>query len=411
MAIKIKEKHNNISFENREEYGIIQQHQHHAAKASPMNKIIYLDSAASSLKPKPVIEAEVDFLANRYANAGRGICARSVAVDAMVDSARARVAKFVGASVDNIIFTSGATDGMNRIARIIGESNLLSGDMVAMASDLDHHSARMPWQRAALRGDVRFAVCPLDSEFNLDICNMPRADVFVITAMSNVLGRPQDVKKIISAARALNPGVITIVDAAQYVAHRPIDVRDWDCDFMCFSAHKIGADTGLGVMYVKEPEKWQSDKFGGGMVARIQAGPAADDIEWILADGPARFEAGTLPLTQIAGLAPAIDYLENHRSNHKLIKYLHGELSRIKGLTILTKPDDALLTFVADNMHCLDFGALMGARGVCLRVGNMCATWIHNALGYAGSIRISVGPWNTMDEMKRVVDIVNGIMK
>ncbi|MDR1337594.1 MAG: aminotransferase class V-fold PLP-dependent enzyme [Rickettsiales bacterium] len=377
-----------------------------------MSEIIYLDSAASSLKPKSVIDAEVDFLANRYANAGRGICARSVAVDKMVDSARARVAKFINASTDNIVFTSGATDGLNRIVRMISESNLLNENMVAMVSDLDHHSARMPWQRAARRGDVRFAVCPLDSEFNLDICKMPRADVFVITAMSNVLGRAQDVKKIISAARALNPDVVTIVDAAQYIAHRSIDVADWDCDFLCFSAHKIGADTGLGVMYVKEPEKWRPDKFGGGMVARIQAGPSAtDDIEWILADGPARFEAGTLPLTQIAGLAPAIDYLESHRPNHRLIKYLHGELSRIKGLTILTKPDDALLTFVVDGMHCLDFGALMGARGVCLRVGNMCATWMYNVLGYAGSIRISVGPWNTMDEMERVADIINKIIK
>lgn len=362
-----------------------------------MNKIIYLDSAATSLKPASVIDAQTEFLTKNYANAGRGICARSMAVDNMVNNARERVAKFINAEPSQIIFTSGTTDGMNRIVDIIDASV----DSVVMVSDLDHHSARMPIQRLY----HKLVLCPLDDEFNFDVDNIPYTDVFVITAMSNVLGCAQDVKKIIATARAKNPNVITIVDAAQYVAHMPIDVKQWDCDFLCFSVHKIGGDTGLGIMYIKDSERWNSDKFGGGMVNKIVGN------EWVLADGPARFEAGTLPLTQIAGLVPAIDYLENHKVDTALIKYLHGELSNIPGVTVFTKPDAVLLSFVVDGMHCLDFGSLVGAYNICLRVGNMCATWIHERLGYNGSIRISTGTWNTMEEMKNVVETIKKILK
>jgi cysteine desulfurase/selenocysteine lyase len=379
-----------------------------------MNKIIYLDAAASALKPLSVIEAETDFLKNRYANAGRGICPRATAVDGMVDFARNRVARFINApNADNIVFTNGTTDGMNRIARIIDVP--LYGYSIekktVMVSDLDHHSARLPFEVLWDTRKCSIVLCPLDDGYNLNASEMPRADVFVITAMSNVIGRAQDVKKLVAAAKALNPDVITIVDAAQYVAHLPIDVTEWDCDFLCFSAHKIGADTGLGILYMKNPARWVCpDKFGGGMIAKRKGSAAAGNYTLGWDRAPAKFEAGTLPLTQIAGLAPAIDYLAANRADKGLIKYLHGELSKINGLTVLTKPDAALLTFYVEGMHCLDFGALIGAHNVCLRVGNMCATWIHERLGCKGSIRISTGPWNTMDEMVRVVGIIKKII-
>lgn len=380
-----------------------------------MNKIIYLDSAASALKPESVIKTEMDFLRDSYANAGRGVCARAIAVDDKIANARKKVADFIGAkSPEQIVFTSGTTDGMNRILRIINDpvcDDSLKNKTI-MVSDLDHHSARLPFE--VLRNSIacKIVLCPLDSQYNLADADLPKSDVFVITAMSNVLGMPQDVATLVSAARKKNPDVITIVDAAQFVVHKKIDVQKWDCDFMCFSAHKIGGDTGLGVMYIKNPDRWISpDKFGGGMVNVITGNAVNNNYSFQWENAPSKFEAGTLPITQIIGVPAAIDYIEKNRPNLELIKYLHDELSKNKKIKIITERDATLCTFVVEGMHVLDFGAMLGAHGVCVRVGNMCATWIHKLLGIQGSIRISVGPWNTMDEMHKVVDLINNILK
>ena len=346
----------------------------------------------------------MEFLRNNYANAGRGICPRAAYVDTAVENARQCVTKFIGARTpENIVFTSGATDGLNRAMRMIyALPEFTTRKPVVAVSDLDHHSARMPW--GATGADV--VVCPLDSEFNYDIDNIPYADVFVITAMSNVIGMPMPVAQLIAAARKKNPDVITIVDAAQYVVHMPIDAVAWNADFICFSGHKIGADTGIGVMYIKNPDLFSPDKFGGGMVNKITGVDT-----WVLNNAPAKFEAGTLPLTQIIGLPTAIDELIQHRPDLNLIRYMYDELSKNPRIKIITPRDSTLLTFYIENMHVLDFGAAVGARGVCLRVGNMCASWIHRVFGLSGTARISVGSWNTMDDAKSAVDIINSVVK
>ena len=371
-----------------------------------MNKIIYLDAAASALKPESVIKTEVDFLKNSYANSGRGICARASAVDDMVMRARRRVAEFINADANQIVFTSGATDGLNRVVNILTRQPWYSEKLTFAVSDLDHHSARLPWQELLSAGRIRkMFKCELDENFDINPNLIPKTDFLIITAMSNVLGRSQDVREIISAARAKNPDVVTIVDASQYVVHGQIDVKKWDCDFLVFSGHKIGADTGVGVLYIRDSEKYFPDKFGGGMVLQVT------DKEMVLNNAPEKWEAGTLPLTQIAGLVPAINYLENNRPNRDLIKYAYNELSKMPRVKILTAPDAALLSFVVDDMHPLDVGAMLGANNICVRVGNMCASWIHRALNIGGSVRVSVGPWNTMDDMRALVDAMQRIVK
>lgn len=372
-----------------------------------MKKIVYMDAAASWLKNQSVIESEVDFLTNSYANAGRGVCERASNVDKMIADVRQSVANFIGANPKNIVFTSGTTDGLNRIVNIIKDSEKrFDKKPVVAVSDLDHHSARMPWQAAANAGWCDLIVCPLDSELNIDIDNIPKCDIFVITAMSNVLGLAQDVERIIRVARQKNPDVITIVDAAQFVAHNRIDVLKFDCDFLCFSGHKIGADTGVGVMYIRNPDDFYPDKFGGGMVNKI-----TDSDNWILNQSPEKFEAGTLPLTQIVGLSKAIQLLSDADDSSNLIRYMHGELSKIPGIKILTKPDACILSFVVENMHVLDFGVMIGARDICVRVGNMCASWIHKKMGLDGSIRISVGPWNSLAEAEYVIETIHKMVK
>ena len=368
-----------------------------------MNKIIYLDAAASALKSKSVIDAEVGFLQNSYANTGRGICPRAVAADAMLAHSREYVADFIGAeSVSQVVFTSGTTDAMNRIVHIVCGSR----DVKTIAvSDLDHHSARMPWENVVRVSGGKLIKIPLTDSYDLDYKKMPVADVVVITAMSNVLGVAQDVRAIVASARAQNPNVITIVDAAQYVAHAPIDVRTWGCDFMCFSGHKIGANTGVGIMYIKNPDSFAPDKFGGGMVQTISGD------KWNIDSAPNKYEAGTLPLTQIAALPVAIDAWREWSGGADIISYIYDKLSEMPHIKLLTVRDAKIISFVVDNMHVLDFGALIGAHNICVRVGNMCASWIHGVMGIDGSIRISVGPWNTLDDAKCVVDTIRGIVK
>lgn len=368
-----------------------------------MNKIIYLDAAASALKSEAVIAAQTKFLRNSYANTGRGVCARAVAADKMLDDSREYIAHFIGAeSANRVIFTSGTTDAMNRIVGIVcGSYNI---NTVAV-SDIDHHSARMPWENIVRKGQAKLVKIPLTKNYDLDYKNMPVADVVVITAMSNVLGVPQDVKSIVGAARKKNPDVITIVDAAQYVAHEPIDVRLWGCDFMCFSGHKIGADTGVGVMYIKNPDLFLPDKFGGGMFQSV----SGDD--WDIDLSPNKFEAGTLPLTQIAGLPVAIKEWGAWSGGADIVSYMYDELSKIPRIKLLTARDAKIISFIVDDMHVLDFGALIGANNICVRVGNMCASWIHDIMGITGSIRISVGPWNTMDDAITAVNVIKKIVK
>lgn len=371
-----------------------------------MNKFIYLDAAASALKPDCVIDAETDFLRKSYANAGRGVCERAVAVDNMVAATRRRVAEFINADVNQVVFTSGATDGLNRIVNILSRQPWYREMSTFAVSDLDHHSARLPWEALLHNGKIRkMYKCELDENFDIKPDAIPKTDFLVVTAMSNVLGRPQDVQKIIAAARKKNPDVVTIVDASQYVVHEKIDVKKWDTDFLVFSGHKIGADTGVGILYIRDSEKYFPDKFGGGMVSKIL------DNQWILSIPPDKWEAGTLPLTQIAGLGVAIDYLEQNRPNTDLIKYAYDELSKMSHVKILTTRDAAMLSFVVDGMHPLDAGAILGANNICVRAGNMCASWIHQLIGVPGSIRMSIGAWNTIDDVKKFISVIKQIVK
>ena len=366
-----------------------------------MNKIIYLDAAATYQKSDAVINAEMDFLKHNYANAGRGICARSAAVDDVVARARARVAAFMNARTDQIVWTHGATDALNMVADMIR----MSAKTRVGVSDLDHHSARLPFVQKVIQRAGRVMLCPLDDAKNIDPDNIPVVDVLIVTAMSNVMGVAQDVAKIIKSARDKNPNVITVVDAAQFVVHEKIDVNAWNCDFACWSAHKIGADTGLGILYVKNPGDFMPVRFGGGMVNRI----VDDKPIWNMP--PDVFEAGTLPLTQIAGLIPAIDMIEKNRPDVNLIKFAYDELLQLPGIKILTGRDAAMLTFNIDGMHPIDVGALMGARDVCVRVGNMCASWIWGHMGCAGGVRMSIGGYNTMDDIKFAIAQIKDILK
>ena len=375
-----------------------------------MKKNIYMDAAASWLKPDSVIRTQVDFLTNFYANAGRGICERAGHVDNLIADSRRVVADFIGAEPENIVFVSGATDALNRVVNILTTQPGYSDISNFAVSDLDHHSARLPWENLWHDGKIRKKlICDLDEHLNINIDSVPKTDFLVITAMSNVLGVKQDVGAIIREARNKNPNVITIVDASQYIVHEKINVKEWNCDFLVFSGHKIGADTGVGMLYIKEPDKYFPDKFGGGMINKII--DSEKSSQWIYNKAPEKFEAGTLPLTQIIGLKYAIMELEKWNKGKDLIDYMYSELSKIPNIKLITSEDACMISFVIKNMHVIDFGALLGMHNICIRVGNMCASWIHKKLDIDGSVRLSVGPWNTMDEAKYVIDTIKELVK
>ena len=367
-----------------------------------------MDAAASWLKNQSVIESEVDFLNNYYANAGRGVCERAVLVDKKIADVRQCIADFIGAKSSNIVFTFGTTDALNRVVHILQNTpSVWKTKPVVAVSDLDHHSARLPWEALAKQKQCEIVVCPLDEKLNIDINQIPKCDIFIVTAMSNVLGISQNVEEIIKTAKIKNPNVITIVDAAQYVVHNKIDVSKMNCDFLCFSGHKIGADTGVGILYIRNPNMFNPDKFGGGMVNRI-----IDDENLIFNQSPEKFEAGTLPLTQIVGLSDAIKFLVDWQSKKSdLISYMYKELSGLPHVKILTQHDACMLSFIVDNMHVLDFGVKIGMYDICVRVGNMCASWIHKKLNLDGCIRISVGPWNTKADAEYVVETIRKMVK
>jgi selenocysteine lyase/cysteine desulfurase len=288
----------------------------------------------------------------------------------MVAENRAAAANFIGASDPNqIVWTSGATDGLNRIARIMAGKTVI-------VSDLDHHSARLPFEK-----HCKTILAPLTKNLDYDWDKIKgiKADAIVVTAMSNVLGVAQNFSRA---------GLITIADASQYVVYEKIDVLKTGVDFLVFSGHKIGADTGLGVLYQKTPP--EPVNFGGGMYR---------------ATGAARFEAGTLPLTQIAGFGAAISELKRT----DLMKKLRGGLEKIPRIKFISPPGSHIASFIVDGMHHLDFGAMMAANDVCMRVGNMCASWLHDLLGIPGSCRLSLGSWNTEAEVERVIEIINVI--
>jgi len=336
--------------------------------------MIYMDAAASSLKPGAVIDAETLFLSKNYANAGRGVCARATAADDMVHNTRKFVAENIGAeSPDQVIFTFNATDGLNRVARILAGKTVI-------VSDIDHHSARLPFE-----SHCKTIAAPLTESlcYDWDEIRKVKADAIVITAMSNVLGALVDIPDDLP--------FITIIDASQHIVHQRPDVKNYD--YFIFTAHKVGADTGLGILYQKNPP--EPINFGGGMYK---------------AKGAAMFEAGTLPLTQIAGLRLAMENLDATRGDtHKKIIKLREGLALNPKIKFISPADASLISFTVDGMNYLDFGMLMGAKDVCMRVGNMCASWIHNRLGIAGSCRLSLGFWNTDDEIDEVLSVIKVI--
>ncbi len=371
----------------------------------------YLDSAASAQKPQAVLDAMRRFYETSYANVHRAVYPLSEAATEAYEGARARVARFLGAaSPDSIVFTRNATEGVNLIANSFAGSRLKRGDRVLLTM-LEHHANIVPWQLLRDHLGLELLVAPIDGAGNLDLDALDELlaqapKLVAITAASNALGTRTPIKEIV--ARAHGAGAFVVVDAAQAAPHFAIDVTDWDCDFLVFTAHKLYGPDGIGVLYGKpgllaSMPPWQG---GGDMIRSVSFARTE------FADPPQRFEAGTPPIGPAIGLAAAIDFIEatgwQHIAAHDrdLTHYTLQRLQEIPGIHPVGSPAEriGIVSFTLDGLHPHDVGSLLGERGVCVRTGHHCAQPLMEHLGLPGTVRASFGVHNDASDVDRLAD-------
>ena len=374
--------------------------------------LTYLDNAASTQKPLAVIEAMDDCYRHHYSNIHRGVHHLSQQLSARYDAVRAQVARFVNASrAEEIIFTKGTTEALNLLASSLGELVLKPGDRVLLTA-LEHHANIVPWQRACQRFGAELAVIPIDDNGALDTTNLDDlldgVKIFSAALVSNALGTINDLAPLIARAKAR--GIITVVDAAQAVAHMPVDVQALGCDFLAYSAHKLYGPTGIGILYGRYDllDAMPPYQSGGDMILSVSF------ERTLYAAPPAKFEAGTPPIVEAIGLGAALDWLNNKgvanlgAHEETLRAAAEQALAELPGLRLIgTAPHKAaVISFTLDGIHPHDAGTVLDQHGVAVRVGQHCAEPVMRRFGVPATIRASFAAYNDHDDIDRLVAAV-----
>lgn len=380
-----------------------------ARRAAPF---AYLDSAATTQKPQCVLDALVDFYSRRNSNIHRGAYALAEAATALYESARARLARFVGAAgAHEIVFQKNTTEAINLVAFAWGREHIGRGDEI-VASVAEHHSNFVPWLELCRRSGARLRVVPLQGErvdANAFLSALSRKTKLVaIHHVSNVLGRAAPLREITEAARSV--GARVLVDAAQSAGHLPLDVQALQCDFLAFSGHKMYGPTGIGVLYGRAEllSEMPPFSFGGGMIREVGETAAT------YAEPPRRFEAGTPPIAEAVALAAAADFLDGlgreHIAAHErdLAAYALARLQESEGVCIYGGRDMAeragLVSFNLRGFHGHDVATLLDERGIAVRAGFHCAQPLMRALGVAATCRASFGVYTLREDIDRLAD-------
>ncbi|HJV32923.1 MAG TPA: cysteine desulfurase [Patescibacteria group bacterium] len=370
----------------------------------------YLDSAASSLTPVAVTEAMDDYYANYRANVHRGMYATSAKATERYEAVRGVVAGFLNASADEIVFTSGTTDALNLLASSLGRT-YGPGDEVVL-TEMEHHANLVPWQEAAKRHGFALKFIPLTPEYALDMdaaraIVTPKTKAVSVVHASNVLGTVNPAKEIAALAHAV--GAVVILDAAQSVAHMKIDVRDLDCDFFAFSAHKTYGPTGVGVLYGKKKllENLEPARYGGDMIREVKL----ESSTWN--ESPWKFEAGTPNVAGVIGLGAALRYLADigmdavRAHDRALTTYALEKISAIPGVRIVGPAAGeriGAISFEVEGAHPHDLATLLDREGVAVRGGHHCAMPLMSKLGLAGTCRASFGLYTEEKDVDALVD-------
>ncbi|THE14213.1 cysteine desulfurase [Bacillus timonensis] len=374
------------------------------------NTLVYLDSAATSQKPVPVIEAIDRYYREYNSNVHRGVHTLGTKATDAYENAREKVRKFINASsIQEIIFTRGTTTAMNTIAESYGRDNLKEGDEIVITY-MEHHANIIPWQQIAKRTGAKLKYIPLQEDGSIDLKDVEatvtnQAKIVSVTMVSNVLGAINPIKEIAEIAH--RNGAIMVVDGAQAAPHMKIDVRDLDCDFLAFSGHKMCGPTGIGVLYGKKAllEKMEPVETGGEMIDFV------DLYESTWKELPWKFEAGTPIIAGAIGLGAAIDFLEDIgldqilEHEHNLANYAMERLSQVEGLTIYgPKHRAGLVTFNIDDVHPHDVATVLDADGIAVRAGHHCAQPLMKWLKVSATARASFYLYNTEQEIDKLVE-------
>ena len=375
--------------------------------------IIYLDNGATSLKPKVISQTVSDYYNNYSANAHRGDYDLSLKVDSKYEETRKLVKDFINAkTTKEIIFTSGATDSLNKIIFGFFKNYLKTNDEVLLTKS-EHASNILPWFELADELNIKINYIPLENlEVTLDNVKRsitPNTKVISIAHITNVVGDIRPIKEIISYAHS--KGILVVVDGAQSVAHMQVDVQKLDIDFLAFSAHKMLGPTGVGVLYGKEEllNNMHPIIFGGGMNASFQF-----DGTRVYNDTPTCFEAGTPNIAGVIGLGEAIKYLNNigmdktTNYEHNLKKYAISKLKTINDIIIYNENSQSgIITFNIKDIFAQDLAIYLNKYNICIRAGNHCAKILNEDLGIKNTCRISLYFYNTKEEIDYLVKVLS----
>ncbi len=373
--------------------------------------LVYLDTSASALKPNAVIDAMSMVMKTHYANIHRGLYEMSQITTRKYEEAREKVAHFIHAHSENeIVFTRNGTEAINLIAHSWGKQNLKKGDVVLL-SELEHHANIVPWYLLAQEIGFDIDVLPIDKNCDLDLSvfktkiTNPKVKLLSITHMSNALGTINPVKEMVALAKQNN--VVTLLDGCQAIMHGHINVQDLGCDFYIFSGHKIYGPSGVGVLWGRYDllQNMTPYQGGGDMIDHV----AFDKITF--KDAPGKFEAGTPAIVEVIGLGAAIDYLNSlgmdkvAEYEQNLFDYLLSSLQKVDGLRVIgaQKKRGGAVSFLMDCAHPQDIATILDKQGIAVRVGHHCAEPLMTKLGIDGTVRASIGLYNTRDDVDALV--------
>ena len=375
--------------------------------------LVYLDSCATSLKPKCVIDKIDEYYEKYGVNVNRGVYELSYHATCEYEETREITAKFLNAKPEEIVFTKGASNGLNLIASSYGLDNIQEGDEI-ITSELEHHSNIIPWQNVAKRKKAVLKFIELDSTGRITVESFKRVltnktKVVAITYVSNVMGYITPIKEIIDLAHSV--GAVVVVDAAQAVPHMKIDVKALDVDFLAFSAHKMLGPTGFGIMYGKYDllQKMEPIEFGGDMNDNV------DLYESHYKDAPYKFETGTPPIAEAIAFKEAIKYIENYgydkiqKTEKELTRYAVEELLKIPNVTVYNPTvETGTIAFNINNVHPHDAATFFYQEHIALRAGHHCAQLITKWLECVGTLRACFYLYNDLEDAKKFVEAVKG---
>ncbi|HQZ40932.1 MAG TPA: cysteine desulfurase [Vicinamibacterales bacterium] len=380
--------------------------------------LVYLDNAATTQKPRQVLQVLADYYESSNANVHRGVHYLSGRASDLFDLARDRIARFIGAADSKeVVFTRNATEGINLVAQSWGRANVAAGDEV-LISAMEHHSNIVPWQLLCAEKGATLRVIPMSDAGELDLEAFerllgPRTKIVAVTALSNVLGTVNPLADMIQAAHAA--GAVVLVDGAQAAYHMPVHVQALDCDFFVLTGHKLYGPTGIGVLYGKAARleampPWQG---GGDMISSV----TFERSTWNVL--PYKFEAGTPNISGAIGLGAAVDYVTSvgmeriQAYEQELLAYGTEALRTVPGLVLVgtAARKASILSFVMDGIHPHDLGTIVDREGVAIRTGHHCAQPVMDRLGIPATARASLAMYNTREEIDALVSALHTARK